>query len=169
MLKVFPGNVLIEQDIASEMVGGLRVISKTKRKRNKGKVIDGQGFKTGDHLLFFAQKGVIMEGKCLIEKNDIVLTFKKNGMQLHKNWILVEAEMGEKFTAAGLEVPDNHIPVKPKGEILYIGEEVVKFKVGDKILFQPERAIPALNYDLPDIKSKAIFFMRDDDTILAKL
>jgi co-chaperonin GroES (HSP10) len=142
MIKVFPGKVLIRQDLAIEKKNGLIVISKGKTKRNFGKVIDGDEFKKDDHVLFFAQKGIIMEGKCLIEEKDVCLILKKRGMiELKGNRIIVEAEKESAKLSGDLVKSDAHIEILPMGTILEIGKLVTEFKKGDRVLYDLPRAL----------------------------
>lgn len=54
------------------------------------------------------------------------------------NYLLVQLH-DERET--DLVLPDSVAPLLPYGEVIAIGDEVTKFSVGDKVLFQPNFAI----------------------------
>ena len=171
MLEVFPGRVLIEMDTVLETIGGIKVISKTKRRKNKGRIIDGEGFKKDDHVLFFPTKGVIMEGKCLIDKNDIVLILKDKGMKLLGKKILVEAQKSSNKVTANIVAAVNHIQILPIGVMLEIGEGVESeslkeaYKEKKKIMFDKDRATDLSIYELPDLKDKPVYMINESDVL----
>jgi co-chaperonin GroES (HSP10) len=167
MIKVFSSNVLIEMDIASERINGIIVLSKTKRKRNFGRVVqDSPQFKKGDRVLFFAEQGIIMDGKCLIPEKFVSLIFKKNKMLIKGNRVLVEAEEISGVTEGGVIVPEMVTKqLQPIGKILEIGEDVMGYHVGDRVIFDKDRAMSLIQYNLPGYKDKPIFFVRDEDIL----
>jgi co-chaperonin GroES (HSP10) len=171
MIKVFPETVLIEMDSVLETINGVKVISKTKRKNHKGKIISGEGFDEGDHVLFFAKNGVILEGKCLINRKDVVLILKKEGMKLLGNRILVEAEKSSSKLTDKLVASDAHIQILPIGIILALGDKIDNDNLlkayynKERIMFDKDRATDLSIYELPDIKGRPVFMINESDVL----
>jgi co-chaperonin GroES (HSP10) len=171
MIELFPGNIRIELDIATEKVNGITIISKTKRKENKGKVVQvhkSSDFKKGDHAFFLAEQGIKMDGQCIIPEEYKKLIFKKGKMELKKTLILIEADKSSGLTEGGLIVPDNAIMIQSTGIVREISKKVIECKVGDKVFFDLKKAMSVSMYDFPGYKDKPIFLIEEVD-ILAVL
>ena len=168
---IFPGKVLIELDVVFEIEGSIQVISKNKRKKNKGVVVKGgDKVKAGDKVLFFSQQGQMLDGKVLINESDIVLTLKDNKVkQLFGTRILIEPEKeGEKLVGKLIK-GEAQRKLLPFGPVLEVGDEVEKIKVGQRILFNVERAFDLTPYikviNIPQYKDKIIYIVREADVM----
>jgi co-chaperonin GroES (HSP10) len=166
---VFLGKVLIEMDVIHEKKNGIIIMDKKRFKRTKGKVIKSgsKKIKTGDHILFFPTKGVIMEGKCLIDEKDIVLILKNKGMKVLGERVIIEPEMSAD-TVGGIKLSDAHRELLPKGKILKLSNMVVDLREGDEVLFDKDRAMNITPYEISEYKGRNIFLVKRQD-ILAVL
>jgi co-chaperonin GroES (HSP10) len=160
--ELFKGNVIIKLDPIKEFVNGIYISSATKVKKNKGKVYKtsvGTKFKEGDHVLITPRMGVLMKDKCLIEERDIMLIYKKEGMDLKWTKILIEPDAGEKITNSGIVVPDSVENKPTTGVIQEIGNQVTEFKKGDHVLFQSHAGIRI------ELKGKEIYLLEQSEVL----
>ena len=164
---VFPGKIYVELDLEIEKVGSIKIISKEKRKRNFGKVLqDSENFKKGQHVMFFS-RAILLDGKAILEEKDIILILKKNGMQFKGKRLLVEADKGKEIISekTDLVASQAHIPILPTGTILEVGDEVIGYKKGDRVIFDMQVSVLATPYQIPGYENKPLFFVMENNII----
>lgn len=171
MIKTFPGNVIVKHDMYSEKVNGVILLDKNKLKKNKGKiVIEGEKTKKGDAVLFFPRSGVRMDEQSLIEEKDVILIFKKNGMKVLGDRLIIEAELAPETTDGGILVSEAHRPELPIGRIVEIGDDisnaniVLAYNEKAKVLFDKDRATPLDRYSIQGL-NKHCFMCKSMDVL----
>lgn len=172
MVEVTPGHLLVkmEEITPRDRNGIIMVNAKKKYKRNFGEILQSKSdkLKVGSKILFFAQSGVIMEGKCLISEKDVTGIIKQKEMQLLGERILFKPELssdkiGEKVK---LIVGDAQRKYMPIGEVISIGDEVTKVKVGDRILVPNDRTQDLSAYLEEVYPGELIHSVRQGDIIM---
>lgn len=149
-MVIFPGNVLVEMKPVTVKSNGIEVVSKKKRNRNIGKIAkSNEKFKKGDEVLFFARSGIIMGKKCLIRNDDVTLKFKNNMLpELNGKIVMFTPEEAPDELGSGIITNKAVTDKLPIGEVITVGDEVTKFKAGDRIFVHKERMINVTEFNL---------------------